>query len=193
MEIMFSLLVGLGLSATSGFRLFVPFLIMSIASLTGLLELAPGFAWIGTYPALAAFAAATVIELAAYFSPYVDNLLSIISAPVAVIAGTVITASVFFETGPMLTWAVAAIAGGGTALAGKTASATMHAGSTTLTGGFANPVLSSLESAFSIALAVVAILVPVLVVIVLALFVYALIKIWRGLRARRRRKLPNAA
>lgn len=94
MEIALSLLMGVGLSATSGFRVFVPLLIMSIASLSGYLELSFGFDWIGSYPALVIFLAATVVEILAYFVPYVDNALSVISSPVSVIAGIIITASV---------------------------------------------------------------------------------------------------
>ena len=38
-----SLLLGIGLSAACGFRVFVPLLIMSLASQNGPLALAPGF------------------------------------------------------------------------------------------------------------------------------------------------------
>src|SRR5690554_6063950 len=110
MEIALSLLIGIGLSATCGFRVFVPFLIISAAFLAGYLELSPGFAWLGSYPALITFAVATILEIIAYFVPYVDNLLSVISTPVAVIAGAVVTASVFCDLGPYLGWAVGIIA-----------------------------------------------------------------------------------
>jgi len=61
MEYLLSLLVGISLSATSGFRVFVPLLVMSTASLAGWLELSPAFEWIGSYPALAAFAVAALL------------------------------------------------------------------------------------------------------------------------------------
>lgn len=54
MEFVLSLIVGISLSATAGFRLFVPLLVLSAASLAGWVELSDSFAWIGTYPALAA-------------------------------------------------------------------------------------------------------------------------------------------
>lgn len=44
METMLSIFVGVGLSAACGFRIFVPLLIMSIASLSGQLTLSPEFA-----------------------------------------------------------------------------------------------------------------------------------------------------
>lgn len=61
-----SIFLGIGLSAATGFRIFVPFLVASIAGLTGYLPLSPAFEWIGTYPALIAFSVATVLEISAY-------------------------------------------------------------------------------------------------------------------------------
>jgi len=58
-EAVMGALVGVGLSAACGFRVFVPLLVMSAAARSGHLELAEGFAWIGSWPALAAFAVAT--------------------------------------------------------------------------------------------------------------------------------------
>ena len=69
MEILTSILIGIGLSAACGFRVFVPLLVMSITSLSGHLHLAHGFAWIGTYPALIAFSVATALEIAGYYIP----------------------------------------------------------------------------------------------------------------------------
>ncbi|MGD9653190.1 MAG: DUF4126 domain-containing protein, partial [Candidatus Dadabacteria bacterium] len=67
METLLAIFVGIGLAAACGFRIFVPLLVMSVASLSGQLTLSPEFAWIGTYPALAAFAIATIFEIAAYY------------------------------------------------------------------------------------------------------------------------------
>ena len=71
METVLSVCLGLGLSAASGFRVFVPLLVMSIASLSGHLHLATSFQWIGTYPALIAFSVATCTEVAGYYIPWV--------------------------------------------------------------------------------------------------------------------------
>src|SRR6266404_582426 len=93
METLLSICVGIGLSAACGFRVFVPLLVMSIAALSGHLTLAHGFEWIGSYPALVAFAVATCLEIAGYYIPWVDNLLDTIATPAAIIAGTIITAA----------------------------------------------------------------------------------------------------
>ncbi len=188
MEIALSLLIGIGLSATCGFRVFVPFLIVSAASLTGHLELAPSFSWISSYPALIAFATATLLEIIAYFFPYVDNLLSLVSTPAAIIAGAVITAAVFYEAGPYFSWAAAVIAGGGSAAVGKTASAAVHAGSTTTSGGVANPAVSLLETLWSWFLGFLSVAVP-LMVILLLLIIVLIVKISRIAK----RESPNRA
>ena len=177
MEIFLSLLIGIGLSATSGFRVFVPLLIMSIASLAGHLELSSSFEWIASYPALIIFLVATVLEILAYFVPYLDNLLSVISSPAAVIAGIIITASVITEISPLLTWALAIIAGGGFSLAGKVTSNLIHTGSTTMSGGALNPGISLLETVFSAFMAVVSVIFPLLVILFAGGIIYILVKI----------------
>lgn len=179
METVASVLIGIGLSATCGFRIFVPLLVMSIAGQLNLLELSPAFAWIESVPALIAFGVATALELLAYLIPLVDNALNAVTIPLTVVAGTVITAAVILDLNPFLTWTLAVIAGGGASLAGSAASNLLHGGSTAATGGAANPVLSAVESVFSAIMSVLSVLVPVLAVILLALaaiFGYRLLK-----------------
>src|ERR1043166_10324473 len=111
MEPLLAICLGVGLSGACGFRVFVPLLVMSIASLSGHLTLAPGFQWIGTYPALVTFSAATIAEIAGYYIPWVDHLLDTIATPAAIVAGIVVTASCVTDVSPFLRWTLAAIAG----------------------------------------------------------------------------------
>lgn len=166
-ETVASVLIGIGLSATCGFRIFVPLLVMSVTGQLDLLHLSPAFAWIQSTPALVAFSVATVLEVLAYLIPVVDNALNAASIPLTVIAGTVITAAVILDLNPFLTWTLAVIAGGGASLAGSAASNMLHGGSTAATGGTANPVLSALESVFSVIMSVLSVLVPVMAVLLL--------------------------
>ena len=108
-EIILTVLMGIGLSAASGFRIFVPFLVISIASISGNLTLADSFGWIGTVPALITFSVATVLEIAGYFIPWVDNILDTIATPTAVIAGIILTASVITGMSPSLLVLVACL------------------------------------------------------------------------------------
>jgi len=58
MEPFLGFLVGIGLSAACGFRVFVPLLVVSIASHTGHLHLSSGIEWRVSTAALIAFATA---------------------------------------------------------------------------------------------------------------------------------------
>ena len=80
--------------------IFVPMLVVSVASHAGYLELASGFEWVGSYPAMGAFAVATVLEVGAYYIPWLDNLLDTVATPAAVIAGIVVTASAVGDVSP---------------------------------------------------------------------------------------------
>ena len=164
METLLSIGIGLGLSAACGFRIFVPPLVMSIFALFGHLPLAPSFEWMGTYPALIAFAVATCVEIAAYYIPWVDNLLDTVSTPTAIAVGTLVTAALVPDTDPLLKWTTAVIAGGGSAGIIQALTGMTRLSSTALTGGIGNGLISTIESGSSIILSVLAIWVPVLAV-----------------------------
>ncbi|HEY0510999.1 MAG TPA: DUF4126 domain-containing protein [Thermoanaerobaculia bacterium] len=174
-ETVFSILIGLGLAAACGFRVFVPLLIMSLASRAGVghLALGPGFAWIGSTSALLAFSVATVLEISGYYIPWVDNLLDTIATPAAVVAGIVVTASAMTaDVSPFLKWSLAVVAGGGTTAVFQGITAmTRHVSSFT-TGGLGNPVLATAEAGGSALLSVLAITVPVLAVVLVVGLLY---------------------
>lgn len=174
METLLSILLGLGLAAACGFRVFVPLLVMSIASRAGAgyLELGDGFAWIGTSAALITFSIATALEIAGYYIPWVDNLLDAIATPTAVIAGVVVTASAVTDVDPFLRWTLAILGGGGTAAAFQGITATARSVSSFTTGGLGNPVIATLEAGGSALLAVLAIVVPVVAMLLVVGLLY---------------------
>src|SRR6266481_5655833 len=143
METVLSICLGVGLSAACGFRVFVPLLIMSIASLSGHLTPAHGFEWIGSYPALVAFSVATGLEIGGYYIPWLDHVLDTIATPAAIIAGILISASMFTDMSPVLRWTLAVIAGGGAAGLVQGGTVVTRALSTSTSGGLANPVVST--------------------------------------------------
>jgi len=161
LEILSSILLGIGLSAATGFRIFVPFLVASIASMTGFLPLSESFEWIGTYPALIAFSAATILEIGAYYIPWFDNLLDTIATPAAFIAGAILMVAVVSGLPPLVKWALAIIAGSGAAGIVQTGTSVSRLTSTTTTGGIGNPVVSTVEAGSSFGLSALAILVPI--------------------------------
>lgn len=169
-----SVLIGLGLAAACGFRVFVPLLIMSLASRAevGHLVLGDNFAWIGSTPALIAFSVATVLEIAGYYIPWVDNLLDTVATPTAIVAGILVTASAMGDTSPFLKWTLAILAGGGTtAVFQGITSVARHVSSFT-TGGLGNPVLATAEAGGSALLSVLAITLPVLAFLLVLSLLY---------------------
>jgi hypothetical protein len=170
MDIVLSICLGVGLSAACGFRVFVPLLVMSIAALSGHLHLAHGFEWIGSYPALIAFSVATGLEIAGYYIPWLDHLLDTIATPAAVVAGTVVTASLVADMSPLMRWTLGIIAGGGAAGLVQATTVATRSASLMTTGGMANPIVATLELAGSVVTSVLALFVPVLVVALVAVF-----------------------
>jgi hypothetical protein len=189
MDTLLSICIGMGLSAACGFRVFVPPLVMSIAALFGHLTLSPNFEWMGSYPALIMFAVATGIEIAAYYIPLVDHLLDTIATPMAIAAGTVVTASLIPDADPMLQWTVALIAGGGSAGTIQAFSGIARLASTVMTGGLGNALISTIEAVGSIVLSWLAIAVPVFAVCLVAvLLVFTLSRLGRSLSLKRERQ-----
>ncbi len=166
MELLLSACLGLGLSAACGFRIFVPFLMMSIASRAGHMELGSGFDWIASDAALAALAVATALEIGAYFVPWLDNLLDTAATPIAIVAGTLATAAAVTDASPMVTWGLAVIGGGGIAGLIQGGTSIVRGASSLMTAGFGNPIVSAAEAGGSLGLSALALTLPVLAILV---------------------------
>jgi hypothetical protein len=171
MELVLSIFIGIGLAAAVGFRIFIPFLIASIASYTGNLELSTYFSWIGTMPALILFAVATVVEIFSYYIPWVDNFLDAINHPLAILAGIALSGAVVTDFPPLIKWSLALIAGGGIAGTIHAATGLIRLKSSAITGGMGNPVVSTAEAGSSISLSLIAIFIPALAVIIVGIMV----------------------
>lgn len=181
LSVLISVAAGLALAAAAGFRAFVPLLVAGLAIHYGYLEPAAGFAWLGEPPALIALAAATAIEVAAYYVPGLDHFLDALGAPVAIAAGIVAAAGVMVGLPDWLRWAAAVGAGGTLTAAGHALNAIGRAKTAAATAGTGNPVYATGELAGSVAIAALAVLLPVLALALAALAVALL------LRRRRRR------
>jgi hypothetical protein len=169
METISGLIIGIGLSAACGFRVFVPLLGISLASLSGYLTLSPGFEWIGSWPALIAFTTATLLEIGAYYIPWLDNLMDTIATPAAMIAGIIVTASLIGQISPFLKWSLAIIAGGGTSGIIQAGTVMMRGISSATTGGLTNFFVSTGEVLGSILTTLLALFLPVLCLFIIGL------------------------
>ena len=87
MEAVLGVLLGIGLGAACGFRIFVPLLVASIAIHGGFLTVTPEFAWLGGTPALIPLSLATLLDIAGYYLPVIANTLDVPGATAAVLPG----------------------------------------------------------------------------------------------------------
>src|ERR1700741_1245956 len=140
-----SIALGIGLAAATGFRLFLPLLVLSAAAWTGHVNLNDSFAWLGTPAAVIMLGTGAVVEVAAFYIPGVDNLLDTLATPGAVVAGTIASAAVMTDVPPMVKWTTAVIAGGGVAGATQALTAMLRAKSTVFTGGLGHFAAATAE------------------------------------------------
>ncbi len=183
-ETIISIFLGIGLAASAGFRVFMPLFALSLAAYFDVWDLNEKWEWIGSFAAVLTLGIATVVEIFAYFIPWVDNLLDSLAIPLAAIAGTAVMVSTVAGLDPVITWSLAIIAGGGTATAIKGASATSRLASTASTGGIANPVVSTIETGTATVVSVASIFAPVIAAILVIGILIVIFSIYRKLRPR---------
>ena len=185
-EIIIAVAIGIGLSASCGFRVFVPMLVASIAAKTGLFPLNEGFQWLAGWPAIFCFGTATVLEISAYYIPFIDNLLDTVTTPLAVGAGTLLLTSVLPIDNDFLKWVTGFIFGGGTAGTIQGGTALTRLASTKLTAGTGNPIVATGEHAAAFGTSILSLFIPVVVaIIVILLLVFIFIKFGRKIFRKR--------
>ncbi len=183
MDTLLSIGIGIGLAAACGFRVFVPLLVVSIAAHTNHLTLASSFQWMGSDGALVAFACATAVEIAGYYIPWVDHLLDTLATPAAIVAGTVVSASVFTSMDPYLRWTLAVIAGGTAAGLVQGGTVITRAASTATTGGLGNPLVATGELMLSGIFSVMLLALPFIGIALVALaLIFLGRKVWKRFR-----------
>ena len=181
-----STFIGIGLAAASGFRVFLPLFAVSLSSYLGWIPMSDNFEWLSGLPTLITTGVATVIEILAYYIPVVDNFLDTLSIPLATIAGSVLFASQFMELGTFPQWALALIAGGGTAATIASGFAGTRAASTATTAGIGNNVVATTETAGAGLMSILSIFLPVIAFIFAILLIVLVLffgrRIWKKMK-----------
>lgn len=186
LDTLIEVLLGISLSVAAGFRVFVPLLVLSGASVVAHLNLPTDFDWLETPQALAVFAIACVLEITGYYVPWLDHLLDIVSTPAAVITGTVVAASLTPDINPVAQWTLALIAGGGAAGLTKGVMNLFRLTSTAASGGLTNPILATIELVLAVTLSVLAVTVPLVAgALLLILLIVGTQRLWVFLAALR--------
>jgi hypothetical protein len=179
-----SIALGVGLAAATGFRVFLPMLVMSAAAYSGHLPLGDNFAWLGTPGALTMLSVAALAEILAYYIPGVDNLLDTLATPAAFVAGTMVSAAVLTDLPPMVKWTTAVIAGGGVAGLTQGATAALRAKSTVFTGGLGNAVIATAELGGALLVSLLALAAPLAALLVVVVFLWLAFRLFRRLSRR---------
>jgi len=173
--------LGIGLAAATGFRVFLPMLVVSAAAYSGHLPVGASFAWLGTSSALTMLGVAAVAEILAYYIPGVDNLLDALATPAAFVAGTIVSAAVMTDLPPMVKWTTAVIAGGGVAGLTQGATAVVRAKSTLFTGGFGNAAIATAELGGALLVSLLALAAPYAALLVVVVFLWLAFRLLRRL------------
>lgn len=188
-ETISAIALGIGLSASTGFRVFIPLLVAGLASHFGVLPLGESFAWMSSTPALLCFGAASVAEILAYYIPFIDNLLDSIEMPLSIAAGTILMTSVFPSGSEWMKWILGFIIGGGVAITVQSGSAITRLMSSKITAGSGNPIFSTTEVIVAIVISSLAIIVPIFVaILVLVLIVVILRTVYYKLLKKKKRQ-----
>lgn len=163
--------LGIGLSASVGFRIFIPLLVAGLASHFGILPLTENFQWMGSAPALISFGVAATVEVLAYYIPFVDNLLDSIATPLSIAAGTLLMTSVFPSDNEWMRWIIGFVVGGGAAATIQSGSTITRLLSSKITAGIGNPIVSTGEGIAATGFSVMALFIPIVIAIILIVFI----------------------
>ena len=188
--IIMATLMGISLAAASGFRVFLPPFLLSLAARFNVVWfldidlIGTQFEFFTSTLSIVVLGIATVAEFAAFYAPWVDSALDTIATPASIVAGVAMTAIVLEGNEPIIQWTIAIVAGGGVAATIQSATVAIRGLSSTFTFGLGNPAVATSENVASVALTLIAILIPFLSALFVLLIVVLL------LRMKRKKKEP---
>ena len=188
--IIMATLMGISLAAASGFRVFLPPFLLSLAARFNVVWfldidlIGTQFEFFTSTLSIVVLGIATVAEFAAFYAPWVDSVLDTIATPASIVAGIAMTAIVLEGNDPIIQWTIAIVAGGGVAATIQSATVATRGLSSTFTFGLGNSAVATGENVASVALTLIAILIPFLSAFFVLLIVALL------LRMKRKKKEP---
>lgn len=170
-----SILMGLGLSSSSGFKPFIPLFIISLAGKLGYIELASHSEWIGSYTFMAIMVILTILEFLSASIPFLGRVFDLAGVPIAIITGYIALASVTGTLGDnnfLVKQGISLLLGGGLAAVVKSFNTVKNALLDTFTFGFWGPANSGLDVIKSIILSILSMFAPILVLIIVVALLF---------------------
>lgn len=177
---------GVAIAAAAGLRAFLPLLALGLAARFGGLQLHPSVGWLANDHALWALGVATVLEIAGDKIPVVDHVLDAIGVALKPMAAALGAYAALVNWPTPWGQIVALVLAGGT-LAIHLAKAKLRLGSTALSAGAANPVLSVAEDGVAVAVLLAGLLVPLLASVLVVIAI-----VWIARRSMRSRSTADA-
>ncbi len=179
-----------GLAGASGLNASLPLLLISLLARAGLIHLAPPYDALQSDVAFYGILCVAVVEFAMDKVPALDSVAHFVMVPLTATSGAIVFASqaaTIQHVDPGLTVVISLLVGAGTATAVHVTRAGARPVANVVLLG---PVLSLLEDAVAVVLAVAALLAPLLLPLVVAAAVLA---VWAFRRRRERRRAAALA
>ncbi|MEW6711718.1 MAG: 1-acylglycerol-3-phosphate O-acyltransferase [Candidatus Riflebacteria bacterium] len=193
MEYALPIMTGLSLAALTGFRAFLPPLVLGLVYriFPDAVNINQQFAFLAQEPVLICLGVAALFEFLGDKIPLVDNFLDWLSIPAKIAFSAILTYAMIPGATHWFYLLVAIVFAESATLTVHTGKAGLRAASTMVTGGVANPVIGFIEDVISVAGAVAAILLPWLGLLLIAFVVYRCLRFLLG--GQGGNDLPNIA
>ena len=172
MDLYLKILIGLGLSAASGFRLFVPFAILSIFSISGIYNTTSTPYIFSSDLFLVIFIILSVSEVLLFYNPWIDNMLDLISTPASIFSGIIITYFVLYDTEIYLRLLISVILGGLVSLNVQLLTVKARSSTSIFSKGNGNQIVSTIENISSIFISILVLKFPLAGIFVSAIIIY---------------------
>lgn len=172
MDLYLKILIGLGLSAASGFRLFVPFAILSIFSISGIYNTTSTPFIFSSDLFLVIFIILSVSEVLLFYNPWIDNMLDLISTPASIFTGIILTYFVLYDTEIYLRLLISVILGGLVSLNVQLLTVKARSSTSIFSKGNGNQIVSTIENISSIFISILVLKFPLAGIFVSAIIIY---------------------
>jgi hypothetical protein len=180
-DLLFAAAAGVAIAAACGLRAFLPLLALALGVRFDFVRVDHAAAWIASTPVIVTLLWATVIEIVADKVPALDHLLDMIATGLRPAAAGLAGWCTFEGLHPALAIAAALLLGSG-AMGLHVAKAKVRLGSSIVTLGGANPILSFVEDAIATGLSALALIVPVAAIVAAGVLIYTLRRVFRAPR-----------
>jgi len=172
LDLYLKILIGLGLSAASGFRLFVPFAILSIFSISGIYNTTSTPYIFSSDLFLVIFIILSVSEVVLFYNPWIDNMLDLISTPASIFSGIILTYFVLYDMEIYLRLLISVILGGLVSLNVQLLTVKARSSTSIFSKGNGNQIVSTIENISSIFISILVLKFPLAGIFVSAIIIY---------------------